>query len=144
MKNYGKLTLSLIVAWFIFALTASALHLFRGVPNQPPAAVGIAAVAPLVVFALWAATSKNFRQFLLGLNPELLTVAQTWRIIGFSFLLLEARGILPAIFALPAGYGDMFIGVTAAFAAWKLAEPAHRGSFIFWQALGLLDLVSAV
>ena len=38
----------------------------------------------------------------------------------------------------------MFIGVTAGFAAWKLAEPAHRGSFLFWQALGILDLISAV
>jgi len=144
MKDYARLTLSLIVVWFIFALTASALHLFQGGPNQPPAAVGIAAVAPLIVFAAWAAASKNLRQFLLGLNPELLTVAQTWRIIGISFLLLEARGILPAIFALPAGYGDMFIGVTAAFAAWKLATPRHRNAFIFWQVLGITDLVTAV
>ncbi len=144
MKNYGKLTLSLIVVWFIFALSASALHLFQEAPNQPPAAVGIAAVVPLVVFALWVAASKNFRRFLLGLNPELLTVAQTWRIIGFTFLLLEARGTLPAIFALPAGYGDIFIGVTAALVAWKLATPRHRNAFILWQALGITDLVTAV
>ena len=51
---------------------------------------------------------------------------------------------MPAIFALPAGYGDMFIGATATFAAWKLANPGHRSSFIFWQALGITDLVAAV
>jgi len=38
----------------------------------------------------------------------------------------------------------MFIGVTAGFAAWRLAEPADRGSFIFWQMLGILDLITAV
>jgi hypothetical protein len=56
----------------------------------------------------------------------------------------RARGVLPAIFAFPAGYGDIVIGATAAFAAWKLAEPAHRTGFILWQLLGITDLVTAV
>lgn len=51
----------------------------------------------------------------MSLNPRILTSAQVWRITGFTFPLLEARSVLPAIFALPAGYGDMFIGVTAFF-----------------------------
>jgi hypothetical protein len=38
----------------------------------------------------------------------------------------------------------MTIGATAAFVAWKLAEPDHRGSFIVWQMLGILDLITAV
>jgi len=29
MNNYKKLTVGIIVAWFIFALSASALHLFK-------------------------------------------------------------------------------------------------------------------
>jgi hypothetical protein len=29
MKNHGKLVTGLIVAWFILALSASALHLFK-------------------------------------------------------------------------------------------------------------------
>jgi hypothetical protein len=144
MKNYGKLTTALIVVWFIFVLSGSALHLFKADPNSIASAVGIAAVAPLAVFALWVTASKEFRQFLLGLNPELLTAAQTWRIVGFTFVLLEAHGVLPAVFALPAGYGDMFIGLSAAFAAWKLATPRYRNAFILWQLLGITDLVVAV
>ena len=70
--------------------------------------------------------------------------AQTWRIIGFIFVLLEARGVLPAIFALPAGYGDMTFGATATLVAWRLANPARRYSFIIWQLLGIADLVTAV
>ena len=66
------------------------------------------------------------------------------RIIGITFLILEARGILPAIFARSAGYGDIFIGATASFVAWKLANPANRVSFIAWQVLGITDLVTAV
>jgi hypothetical protein len=110
MKNYGKLTTGIIVGWFIFALSASALHLFKNDSNRIGLAVAIAALAPIVVFSLWVAGSETFRQFALSLNPKILTSAQAWRIVGFTFVLLEARGVLPAVFALPAGYGDMAIG----------------------------------
>jgi len=144
MKNYGKLTAGIIAGWFIFALSASALHLFRNDSQRVGIAVAIAALTPIVVFALWFALSENFRQFALSLNPRVLTGAQSWRIIGFTFVLLQARNLLPAIFALPAGYGDMVIGATATLVAWQLASPGHRNSFILWQLLGITDLVTAV
>jgi hypothetical protein len=144
MKNYGKLTVALIAVWFMFALSASALHFFKNDSNRVGLAVGLAAIVPIALFSLWFAASDGFRQFALSLSPRSLTFVQSWRIIGLTFVLLEARGILPAIFALPAGYGDIFIGATASFAAWKFANPRYRNSFILWQALGITDLVSAV
>ena len=42
------------------------------------------------------------------------------------FVVLYGFGILPGVFALPAGLGDMAIGATAPFIAWKLADAAHR------------------
>ncbi len=105
MKNYEKFVTGLVVAWFILALSASALHLFQNSSNRIGVSVAIAALTPLVLFFLWFAASDRFRQFALSLNPSILTSAQAWRISGFAFLLLEARGALPAIFALPAGYG---------------------------------------
>jgi hypothetical protein len=143
MKNYGKLTLALVILWFVFALSASADHLFKNNANRFGVGVALAALVPVLIFGVWFAASKRFREFTLS-GCQALTVAQSWRILGFTFVLLEARGLLPAIFALPAGYGDMFIGATATFAAWKLANPRHRRSFIFWQALGITDLVVAV
>jgi hypothetical protein len=93
---------------------------------------------------LWFAASESFRRFTLSLNPRILTSAQAWRVVGFTFVLLEAHGILPAIFALPAGYGDMAIGMTASFVAWRFADPHHRNAFMLWQVLGIADLVIAV
>jgi hypothetical protein len=144
VKNYGKLTTGIIAGWFIFALSASALNLFMNNANRIGVAVGLAALIPIVAFLLWFAASKAFRQFALSLSPRMLTLAQSWRIVGFVFVLLEARRILPAIFALPAGYGDMFIGATATLVAWQLTSPSHRNSFILWQVLGITDLISAV
>lgn len=144
MSKYGKITAGLLAVWFIAVFWASAAHLFLNPLAQFGVGVAVAATVPLIVFSLWFAASEGFRNFALSLDPKILTSVQVWRVVGFTFVLLQARNILPAIFAWPAGYGDMFIGVTAGFAAWKLAEPAHRGTFIFWQALGILDLVTAV
>jgi len=144
MKNYKKLTTGIIVGWFIFALSASALHLFKNESDRIGLAVAIGALAPIVVFAVWFAASADFRKFALSLNPRILTWAQTWRILGITFVILEARGVLPAVFALPAGYGDIAIGATAWLAALKLANPGHRYGFMLWQALGILDLIVAV
>lgn len=144
MKNYRTLTLVLIGTWFAFALAASARHLFRNDADRIGAAVGLAALVPVLAFALWFMGSKPFREFILGLNPRTLTAVHAWRIMGFVFVLLQARGALPGVFAFPAGFGDMAIGATAAFVAWKLVSPAHRRIFILWHALGIADLVTAV
>jgi hypothetical protein len=107
-------------------------------------AVGVAALVPIVLFSLWFAASKPFREFALGLNPRTLTALHSWRFGGFVFIALQAYGILPGLFAFPAGFGDMFIGATALLVALRLAEPEHRGSFLLWQVLGIADLGIAV
>jgi hypothetical protein len=142
--KYAKLTTSLIFVWFLFSLTASALHIFATEPNQPPLPLGLAVLIPIAIFVLWSVVSQPFRQFLLSLNPSTLTIVQAWRIAGFVFLVLYAYKILPGDLALPAGWGDIAIGATAPFVALKLANPDHRKGFIFWQLLGITDLVSAV
>src|SRR5271170_5702568 len=142
--KYGKLTAGLIVAWFIVSLTTSALHVFQTDPSRPPLPLGLAVVIPIGLFLIWYAASKGFRQFVLNLNPRTLTLVHSWRLAGFAFLALYSYGILPGLLALPAGWGDIAIGATAPFAALSLANPGHRKSFLLWQVLGVLDLVSAV
>lgn len=143
MSKYGKITAALLGVWFVTVFWASEAHAFTNQTRLGPS-VAVAALVPMIVFSLWFSVSNGFRSFALALNAKAITGVQVFRIMGFTFVLLAARNLLPNIFALSAGYGDMFIGATAGFAAWKLAEPARRGSFIFWQALGILDLVTAV
>ena len=77
-----------------------------------------------------------------------LALPHTLRVVGVVFVILMAQGHLPAAFALPAGLGDIAIGVAAPFVARRLArEPrgaeAVTGAVRF-HVLGLLDLVVAV
>ena len=62
------------------------------------------------------------------------------------FLILHARGVLPAVFALPAGAGDIAIGLTAPLVAFGFLSrsPAPKRVLILWNVAGMLDLVVAV
>jgi hypothetical protein len=144
MSKYAKLSAGLLAAWLVFTLSASALHFFVNAPNKPPAAFGLAVLTPVVVFLVWFASSQPFREFVLSLDPRGVTLVHGVRIAGIVFLALGTYKILPAYFAWCAGWGDIIIGATAPFAALWLANPAHRKSFIFWQFLGIADLVNAL
>jgi hypothetical protein len=144
MSKYAKLTSGLIGAWFVFSIGASAAHLYMNRPNDPPLPLGLAVLTPIVLFLAWFISSAKFRQFALSLSPRVLTLLQSWRIAGFTFLALAAFRVLPGLLALPAGWGDILIGATAPFVALALTAPGHRKTFIVWQLLGVADLVSAV
>ena len=143
-SHYSKLTSWLISAWFLLALSASALHLLNTPSTVPPIPLGIAAVLPLFLFGAWYALSPSFREFCLGLDRSVLTMIQSWRVAGFVFLVLYSYHILPGMFALPAGWGDIAIGVTAAFVARNWTGSKQKIGFIAWQLLGVTDLVTAL
>lgn len=73
-----------------------------------------------------------------------LTLPHTIRVVGAVFVILMAQGQLPAVFALPAGLGDIAVGLSAPFVARRLAlEPGARAGMRF-HILGLADLVVAL
>jgi hypothetical protein len=74
---------------------------------------------------------------------QLLTILNTWRIGGITFLIVMALGHLPAVFALPAGLGDIAIGLAAPVIAGRLARGDRRGAVRF-HVLGILDLIVAL
>jgi hypothetical protein len=142
--RYVKLVIVLIAAWFAVAVSLSALLVFKADSNSLSLTLLVGALSPVALFLSWFAASPSFRRFALALNTGVLTIAHSWRIGGFVFLVLATYGILPKVFALPAGWGDIAIGVTAPLVAIYLAKPDHRRSFIAWHVLGMIDLATAV
>jgi hypothetical protein len=133
--------------WFLAMLAAGFAGVFsRGDPSRPPVPLGAVALLPVVVFLVALATSSAVRGFVRSLDLRILTFAQTGRVIGGVFVVLWAVGRLPAGFALPAGLGDLFVGVTAPLVASYVVPrlPARRGLYVAWVAFGILDLVVAV
>lgn len=118
-----------------------------GVYREDPAVttpwLGVAAVGALVVVLL-ATRIPVVTRILAGPRmPALLAVPQALRVVGVAFLLVLALGKLPAVFAVPAGLGDMAVGVAAPFVARRLADGRRRGA-VWFNLMGILDLVVAV
>jgi hypothetical protein len=67
----------------------------------------------------------------------------TLRVVGVLFLIAMAQGHLPAAFALPAGLGDIAIGLAAPFVALRLARGTGRAAAVRFNVLGTLDLAIA-
>jgi hypothetical protein len=63
---------------------------------------------------------------------------------GLAFLIIMALGHLPALWALPAGLGDIAAGVAAPFVVRKLAGGAGRRAALWFNAFGMTDLILAL
>jgi hypothetical protein len=138
-----NLVLVVLVAWFLFALGGSLLGAFDTGP-RPPILLGLAAGVPVAAFVVCYLTSALFREFVLSLDLRALAFAQAIRVVGIVFVILYYFGALPGAFALPAGWGDFAIGVTAPVVAWSWKRPYPKRTFIVWNVLGSLDLMSAM
>src|SRR5215218_8167470 len=73
-----------------------------------------------------------------------LALPHTLRVVGVTFLLVMAQGRLPAVFALPAGLGDIAAGLAAPFVARRLAQGGGRRRAVWFNLFGILDLVVAL
>jgi hypothetical protein len=115
-------------------------RLGHGVPWMPVAVVGFLGVLlalrriPVVARALTAP----------GMTSRLELPHSFRAVDGAAFLLIMALGHLPALFALPAGLGDIAAGIAAPLVARKLAQGTGRRTALWFNAFGLTDLVVAL
>jgi hypothetical protein len=86
------------------------------------------------------------RQMQHNKTTAVLIAVQTYRILGIAFLWGMTQGILDPAFAIPAGVGDILIGVTAipfAIFLWK-GYGWSKYAVVVWNVLGIADLVNAI
>jgi len=143
-----RLSVTLVLTvWFLLVVSLGAAGAFVGPPGTPPFALAIGIGAPLLSFFVWLRLSQSFRDFIFSLDLRLIAGIQAWRWAGLGFLFLYAHKVLPAMFALPAGLGDMAIGFVAPWMVLALvrqADFATSAAFIRWNVLGILDLIVAI
>jgi len=136
-----------LAVWLALILGLGAAGAFIAPPGSPPFAIAIGALAPIALFAAAYRISGAFRNFVLVGDVRPMLAIQAWRFAGLAFIALYVHGVLPGMFAWPAGLGDMAIGATA---PWLIAainrQPAFGASrtFVAWNLLGIADLVVAV
>jgi hypothetical protein len=107
-----------------------------------PPGVGINLVAVLIALTVVLAVSPSLRS-LLSRQSSLIRL-HLWRFEGALFLILMAQGRLPALFALPAGIGDILVAATAPWVARRADTGEGKRLAIMWNILGLTDLIVAI
>jgi hypothetical protein len=79
------------------------------------------------------------------LSQRWLVGLQVWRVIGGVFLIEMARGHLPAVFAVPAGVGDIAVALVASIVLWRFRHVAEVpvAAVRLVLVLGVIDFASA-
>jgi hypothetical protein len=108
--------------------------------------VPVFVLLPLFLALLAIGLSPAVRRTVAAASVPALIGVQLYRSIGVVFVILLAQGQLPAHFALPAGWGDIAVGLSAPLVALALARGLARSRTVAagWSVFGLLDLVVAV
>lgn len=131
---------AVLAAWFLFTLATP----FPGIGRLPGALLGIA--IPIVAAVVLYFLGPLAQRAVAGVNVPYLVGVQATRVAGGLFILLHAAGRLSNPFAAAAGWGDLLaagLAIPAAILAYRQLAGWEKWAFA-WNAIGLLDFVSAV
>jgi hypothetical protein len=133
-----------LFGWLLLALFLGWQGIFRSALNQQVPYIAPAIGIPILVGALFIRGSKQVREIIAAVAQSRLVAFQFYRVLGVTFLVLYAAGQLPGIFALPAGCGDVMVGLTALMVGTRAARNKNDQLVTLWNWLGISDLVIAV
>jgi hypothetical protein len=131
--------------WAAVTWTAAINGAFRtGASSLPllPAAM----LLPVIVAAPVLLLSKRVGQLLDAMPMTWLIALQLYRVFGSQWLVYWLWGVMPGLWALPAGTGDVLTGLFAVPAAIALATGTVEGrkTAMLWNIFGLADFAVAI
>jgi hypothetical protein len=136
---------AVLVGWFLVSLAFSLSGAYQSGPERIPT-IQYAIAIPILIGAwlIWRSPSVNR---LIDIVPQPWIIAvQFYRVLGVTFLIYYAAGQMPGLFALPAGTGDIIVGLLAPIVALAYARDPGRNAGLVrgWNIFGILDLVVAL
>jgi hypothetical protein len=131
--------------WAAVAWTAAINGVFRTTASPLPL-LPLAIFLPIIIGAPLLLLSKRVGQLLDAMPTTWLVALQLYRVFGSQWLAYWLRGLLPGLWALPAGTGDVLTGLFAVSAAIALAAGTAEGrkAAILWNIFGVADLAVAI
>ena len=139
-------TVSLVLLiWFAIAIFLAVNGAYSVAADSLPT-IQFGLLIPVIVGLALLFSSATMARVLAAVPMQWLVGIQLYRIIGGVFVVLWLAGSIPGLFALPAGIGDVAVGVMAPFVAARYARNAGQGrnAVVWWNAFGLFDLVVAL
>ena len=144
-RNFWLAVLIPYTLWLAVVWSAAIKGLF--LPRVSPVPLlPLAIFLPVIIGTPILLRSKRMGQVLDAMPASWLIALQLYRVFGSLFLVGWARNVIPAVFALPAGIGDVITGLLAVPIAIALAAhtPEARRAAVAWNVFGLFDFAVAV
>ena len=131
--------------WAAVTWTAAINGVFRTSASPLPL-LPAAIFLPVIIGAPLLLLSKRVGRLLDAMPATWLVALQIYRVFGSQWLAYWLRGLLPGLWALPAGTGDVLTGLFAVSAAIALANGTAEGrkAAILWNIFGFADLALAI
>jgi hypothetical protein len=131
-------------AWLAIVWWLAVDGAFRPRPGVP--ALPMAIFLPLLIALPFLLRSKRIGALLDATPASWLIGLQVYRILGGIFLVAWSRGTISSTFALPAGTGDVLVGLLALPVAYLLhaGSPTGRKAATAWNIFGLVDFAIAI
>jgi hypothetical protein len=130
----------LALLWFVVAFSLARAGWFEQFSSATLFGFGAVLSASGFVVLFWL--SQTFRDYTLARSLKEATLLQVFRAFGTLALIKARQGVLPNLFALPTGIGDLVMVFTCFYVATRLvSDRGHpRKGFSAWHVIGLAHL----
>jgi hypothetical protein len=136
---------AILFGWLAVTIVLGALGVYHVDSTEIPT-IQYGILLPILIGTLLIWRSETVRSVIAAVPQPWLVGVQLYRALGVIFLILYATGKLPALFAWPAGIGDIAIGLLAPIVGIAYARAASKAASLVgaWNVFGILDLIVAV
>jgi hypothetical protein len=135
-----------LLVWWIAAVALGSSEFLHATTSTVFPAIALGVSLPILMGVLLLRRSSLLNRVIEAIPIQWLVGFQLYRAFGLICLVLYASAHLPAEFAIPAGLGDVLVGVTAPVIGYLFFK-GYRWSCLAvlgWNLVGILDLVIAV
>jgi hypothetical protein len=132
--------------WLALVWELALAGVFRAQLGLRVPALPLAIFLPVLVGLVLLTRSQRMAMLLDAVPPWWLIGLQVYRIFGGIFLVRWAAGDAPGVWAIPAGTGDVLVGLLALPAAlyFRSGRRGGRAAAYAWNVFGVADLLLAV
>lgn len=136
---------AILLGWLAVTVMLGALGVYHVDSIEIPT-IQYGILLPIIVGALLIWRSETAKSLIAAVPQPWLVGVQLYRALGVIFLILYATDRLPALFAWPAGLGDIAVGLLAPIVGVAYARAPRKSENLVagWNIFGILDLVIAV
>jgi hypothetical protein len=136
---------AILLGWLAVTVTLGAFGVYHADSTEIPT-IQYGILLPIVAGALLIWRSETAKRLIAAVPQPWLIGVQLYRALGVIFLILYATGKLPSLFAWPAGFGDIAIGLLAPIVGLAYARTPRKTESLVaaWNVFGILDLIVAV